>query len=171
MLTKQLIFTGLGKYEIRNLELPPLKDNQMLIKVEACGLCTWERQIFDGLEKATFPFAGGHEIAGTIIEKGSKVSSDLKVGMGVAVAKFARCNSCYECRRGFDNQCQEAMSSVPEGKLWGPGGFSEYLIAEKYEVFPLKEGVKTYFAALGEPLACVTRSIKEQKYQLEILPL
>lgn len=160
MLTKQLIFTELGKYEIVSVELPPLKESQLLIKVEACGLCTWERQIFSGLEKASFPFAGGHEIAGTIVEKGSRVSPDLKVGMGAAVAKFTRCNSCYECRRGFDNHCSEAMSPIPEGELWGPGGFSEYLIAESYEVFPLKEGVKTYLAALGEPLACVTRSIK-----------
>jgi L-iditol 2-dehydrogenase len=163
MLTKQLIFNELGKYETITVELPPLKENQMLIKVEACGLCTWERQIFYGLEKASFPFAGGHEIAGKIIEKGSKISSDLKVGMGVAVAKWPRCNSCHECRRGFDNHCNEASSPISDGALWGPGGFSEYLIAESYEVFPLKEGVKTYFAALGEPLACVTRSIKRTK--------
>lgn len=160
MLTKQLIFTEPGKYEIRTVKLPPLKDYEMLIKVEACGLCTWERQILGGVEKASFPFAGGHEIAGTIVEKGSRVSADLKVGMGVAVAKFTRCNSCCECRRGFDNHCSEAFAPIPEGALWGPGGFSEYLIAEPYEVYPLKEGIKTYYAALGEPLACVTRSIK-----------
>lgn len=163
MLSKQLIFTELGKYETRTVELPALKDNEMLIKVEACGLCTWERQILSGVEKAPFPFAGGHEISGRIIERGSKVSPDLKVGMGVAVAKFNRCNSCYECRKGFDNHCQEAFAPIPEGAIWGPGGFSEYLIAEGYEVFPLKEGIKTHYAALGEPLACVTRSIKRTK--------
>lgn len=163
MLTKQLIFTEPFKYEIVTVELPQLKDNEMLIKVEACGLCTWERQILSGVEKASFPFAGGHEIAGTIVEKGSKVSDDLKIGMGVAVAKFNRCNSCYECRRGFDNHCREAFAAIPEGEIWGPGGFSEYLIAEAYEVFPLKKGIKTYYAALGEPLACVTRSIKRTK--------
>lgn len=165
MLTKQLIFTELGKYEIRTGELPELKETQLLIKVEACGLCTWERHIYYGLEKAAFPFAGGHEIAGTIIEKGSKVSSELKIGMGAAIAKWPRCNSCHECRNGLDNHCVEASGAIPEGELWGPGGFSEYLIAESYEVFPLKADCKSslHYAALGEPLACVTRSIKRTK--------
>ncbi len=163
MLTKQLIFTEPGKYEIQSVKLPELKENQLLIKVEACGLCTWERQIFTGVEKVPFPFAGGHEIAGTIIGKGSRVSSDLRIGMSAAVAKFTRCNSCYECRRGFDNHCKEAFAPIPEGEIWGPGGFSEYLIAESYEVFPIKDGIKSYLAAMGEPLACVTRSIKRTR--------
>ena len=160
MKTRQVIFPEQGKLEIRTIELPKLNEKQLLIKVEACGLCTWERQIFNGIEKVPFPFFGGHEIAGTIIEKGSGVAPEMKVGMSVAVAKWNRCNSCYECRRGYDNHCQEALSEIKEGEIWGPGGFSEYLIAENYEVFPLESDANKYIAAIGEPIACVTRSIK-----------
>lgn len=160
MLTKQLIFTEQGKHEIRTVELPELKETQLLIKVKACGLCTWERHIYYGFEKASFPFAGGHEIVGTIIEKGSGVSSDLSIGTGAVIAKWPRCNSCYECRKGLDNHCHQASGEIPVGTLWGPGGFSEYLIAESYEVFPLKPGTNIYYGAFGEPLACVLRSIK-----------
>jgi L-iditol 2-dehydrogenase len=163
MKTKQLIFTGIGKYETKTVELPELKENQLLIKVEACGLCTWERHIFHGLEHATFPFHGGHEIAGTIVAKGSGVSSELTIGMHAAVAKWPRCNCCYECRKGLDNHCRQASGEIQEGTLWGPGGFSEYLTAESYEIFPLKSGCNVFHAALGEPLACVTRSIKRSR--------
>jgi len=160
MKSKQLIFTAEGKYEIRTVELPGLKDNQALVKVEACGLCTWERDIFCGREKATFPFVGGHEIAGTIVDTAKEIPRNIKIGDCVAVAKWKRCNQCYECRKGFDNQCSEAVRPVAEGVAWGPAGFSEYLIAEAYEIFPLHNIKELHYGALVEPVACVTRSVK-----------
>ncbi|MGI6331349.1 MAG: zinc-dependent alcohol dehydrogenase [Zhaonellaceae bacterium] len=160
MKTRQIIFNGVNDWEIRTVDLPPLKENEVLVKVEACGLCTWERDILSGREPADFPFTGGHEIAATVVEKGSNVDPDLKIGAKVAVAKWARCNNCYECRRGFDNHCREAQRPAPAGQAWGPGGFSEYLIAKSYEVFPLPGNNPVHFAALTEPMACVTRSIR-----------
>ena len=160
MKTRQIIFTGINKWEMRTVDTPPLKENEMLVKVEACGLCTWERHILAGQEAADFPFIGGHEIAATILEKGSQVSPDLKIGDKVAVGKWSRCNECYECRRGFDNHCQEATRPAPAGQPWGPGGFSEYLVAKSYEIFPLPGSNAVHFGTLAEPVACVTRSIR-----------
>jgi len=158
--TRQIIFNGVNKWEMRTIELPLLKENEVLVKVEACGLCTWERDILSGRETANFPFTGGHEIAATVLEKGKSISPDLKIGAKVAVVKWARCNNCYECRRGFDNHCREALAAPPPGQAWGPGGFSEYLIAKSYEVFPLPGNNPVHYAALTEPVACVTRSIR-----------
>jgi threonine dehydrogenase-like Zn-dependent dehydrogenase len=158
--TKRLIFTQPGEYVIEEITLPMLKEDEVLVKVEFCGLCTWERHIFAGQELATFPFIGGHEISGVVVAKGENVSDNILIGSKAAIAKWTRCNQCYECRRGYDNQCQEAMKPIPEGADWGPAGFGEYLIAKAYEIYPLKENIDIKLGALGEPLACVIRSIK-----------
>lgn len=158
--TRQIVFTAPGRWELQTAQVPPLQEQEVLVKVAACGLCTWERDILAGKEKMDFPFTGGHEIAATIIEKGPAVGSDLKIGDKVAVAKWKRCNQCYECRRGFDNQCRAAFLPAPPGQPFGPGGFSEYLVAQSYEVFPVPGNGPLHYAALAEPVACVLRSIR-----------
>jgi len=158
MKTKQIQFNGVGQLQYVERELPPLKDNQVLVKVEACGLCTWERYIFEGTESMPFPFVGGHELAGRIVETGSGVSAELKPGMAVSVGKWLRCNECEMCRRGFDNQCS-ANFAPSEREYSGPAGFAEYMVCNSYEVFPFNEEAPIHMAALAEPVACVTRGI------------
>ena len=158
MKARQIQFNDVGKLEYVERELPPLKDDEVLVKVEFCGLCTWERYIFEGTESMPFPFVGGHEIAATVVEKGKGVSSSIKPGMPVAVAKWKRCNECEACRRGFDNHCV-ANFGPSDNPYSGPGGFSDYLICKSYEVFPFSMNAPIHFAALAEPVACVTRAV------------
>ncbi len=158
MKVRQIQFNGVGSMEYVERELAPLAPDEVLVKVEACGLCTWERHIFSGEESMPFPFVGGHEIAATVLEKGKQVSSDIEIGMPAAIAKWKRCNACEPCRRGFDNHCGEnfAPSDLPYS---GPGGFADYLVCKYYEVFPFSKDMPVHYAALGEPVACVTRGI------------
>lgn len=158
MKTTQIQFDGVGQLRYIERELPELKDDQVLVKVEAVGLCTWERHIFSGSESMPFPFVGGHEIAGKILEVGKVVSDGLRPGMAVSVAKWVRCNECEPCRRGMDNHCEANFRD--NGKEYsGPAGFAEYLVANSYEVFPFAENAPIHYAALAEPVACVTRGI------------
>ena len=166
MKTKQIQFDGVGQMRLVERELPPIKDKQLLVKVETCGLCTWERHIFAGTESMPFPFVGGHEIAGTIVEAGPAAPSHLKPGTPVAVAKWKRCNECEPCRRGYDNHC-EANSGPSEAEYSGPAGFAEYLICESYEAYPYPADRPIEYAALGEPTACVTRGINRMR---ELVP-
>ena len=70
MKMRQIQFDGVGELRQVEREIPPLKDTQVLVKVEACGLCTWERYIYAGTESMPFPFVGGHEIAARVVETG-----------------------------------------------------------------------------------------------------
>lgn len=155
---KKIIFNDVKDWEIQERKIPPLKSNEVLLKVEYCGLCTWERQIYRGEEEAQFPFAGGHEIAARVVEVGDDVT-DLKNGDQAAVAKFTRCNRCFNCRRGFDNHCVENFKTIPEGQVWGPGGFGEFVVAKDYEVYKVTDELDIKYAALTEPLACIERAI------------
>lgn len=158
MRMRQIQFDSVGKLRQVERELPSLKDSQVLVKVEACGLCTWERYIYEGTESMPFPFVGGHEIAATVVEVGKCVPGNIVRGMPVAVAKWVRCNQCEPCRRGYDNHC--ACNDGPSDKEYsGPGGFADYLVCESYEVFPFAADAPIHYAALAEPVACVTRGV------------
>lgn len=158
MKMRQIQFDGVGELRQVEREIPPLKDTQVLVKVEACGLCTWERYIYAGTESMPFPFVGGHEIAARVVETGAAVPSEIRVGMPVSVAKWVRCNQCELCRRGYDNHC--LGNDKPSDKGYsGPGGFSDYLVCESYEIFPFPEDAPIHYAALAEPVACVTRAV------------
>ena len=157
MKTRQIQFDGVGRMQVVTRELTEPGPKQVLVKIEACGLCTWERYVYAGSEGMPFPFVGGHEIAATVVEKGERVGEHIQVGMPVSVAKWVRCNECEPCRRGYDNHCEG--NDAPSGRDYsGPAGFSEYLLCESYEVFPFEGEAPVHFAALAEPLACVLRA-------------
>ncbi len=154
-----LVFTDIKKSEIRQVETKPLAADEVLLKIEACGLCTWERYIYNGDEPASFPFHGGHEIAGTVVEWGENVTG-LRKGTPAAVVSWKRCNACEPCRKGFDNHCESMSGELPAGALWGPGGFADYIVVKNYEVFPIGDKVPVHYATLAEPMSCIMRGVK-----------
>jgi 2-desacetyl-2-hydroxyethyl bacteriochlorophyllide A dehydrogenase len=155
---KQAVMTGPGAIELRESPLPAYGPGEVLVKVEAVGLCTWEQKYFQGVPDS-YPFVGGHEICGSVVEVGESVAQKLEVGDRVVVASLTRCGECYYCRRGMDNLCLNAGSESVPGGLWGPGGFSEFFCARGYEVFKIDNSVDPAVGTLAEPLACVIRSI------------
>ena len=83
MKTKRAFLVAPRKIEIREIDIE-MNDDQVLIKVASCGLCNWEQNHWKGLLWADrYPFALGHEYAGTVIEVGKNVTK-LKVGDKVA---------------------------------------------------------------------------------------
>ncbi|QGP91102.1 D-arabitol-phosphate dehydrogenase [Neomoorella glycerini] len=157
---RSIIFNAPGKLAMREIPMRPIADDEVLVKVEACGLCTWERSVYEGLEPAEFPFIGGHEIAGKVAAVGSKVMPAIAVGQPVAVASLTRCGECYYCQRGLNNQCLQVKSKPVNDQPWGPGGFAEYMYVKRYMVHPLANITNLDTGILAEPLACVIRAIR-----------
>ena len=86
MKTKYALLVAPGKFEIREKELT-LGNDQVLVKVAACGICNSELPDWLGLEGMTYPRALGHEGAGVIVEVGKKVTG-FQIGDAVACAKL-----------------------------------------------------------------------------------
>jgi len=158
---KAAIMTAPRTIEIQEMPLPEPGIGQVLIKVKAVGICTWEQRAYIKEKPEAFPFWGGHEIAGIVEKIGPGVKNDLKVGDHVAVASLTRCGECYFCRKGMDNQCLYAEEPVEAGLITGPRGFSEYILVRGYECYKVNPELPFVEAAVSEPVACCTRSIRQ----------
>jgi L-iditol 2-dehydrogenase len=158
---KVLAITGKETIEIREVDRPVPRPNQVLVKIEGCAICTWEQRVYAS-GKATMPFLGGHEVVGRIVELGSKVNpKDFALGDLVTVSMIHACGSCYYCRRGEENLCVNAYANMSEDYgMNGPGGFAQYKAADPSKVWKLNPELPWENGIFVEPLGCVCKSIE-----------
>jgi propanol-preferring alcohol dehydrogenase len=135
---------------LEKLPIPRCNNNQVLVKVEACGVCRTDLHIIDGdLPSPKINVIPGHEIVGTIVEVGSEVEA-LKAGSKVGIPWLGQtCGKCKYCLNGQENLCDNPIFTG----YTRDGGFAEYAIANSNYCFPLKfaTSMPPYTAA---PLLC-----------------
>jgi len=158
------VIAGEGKTEIKELELHQPEGRQVLVKVHSCAICTLEQRIYQGVMKR-YPFAGGHEMSGTVEAVGDKVKR-LKVGENVAMRMLTSCGECYYCRSGHENLCVDSFKTAIHQGFIGPGGMAEYMLVDAPMVYPLEADMDLSHAALAEPLACCVHSIDNADIRL-----
>jgi len=127
--------------KIQEVELPPLKPNQVLVQVGACGICGSDVECFEGHSAEgrydIAPYTPGHEWGGKIIEVGSDVKG-LKVGNKVTGDCVMACGVCVNCKEGLmPSAClnMREMGFRPDS----PGGMGEYMIAEEQYVHAIPD--------------------------------
>jgi D-arabinose 1-dehydrogenase-like Zn-dependent alcohol dehydrogenase len=98
------------------VESPQPRGNEVLVRIERCGLCHSDLHIQDGYADLgggkkldttrgmTLPFTLGHEIAGVVEEVGPDVAKDL-IGKKKAVFPWIGCGQCRDCLAGDENLC------------------------------------------------------------------
>ena len=154
---KVSVLTAEQTVELRDMELRSPQAGQVLVKVDSCAICTMGQRVYMGKMKY-YPFAGGHEVSGTVAEVGSGVAG-VHPGDKVAVRLLTSCGECYYCRTGHENQCVVSFkASVHEG-LNGPGGLSEYMLVPADIVYRVSDSLDLSYASLAEPLACCVHSV------------
>ena len=108
---KALEVTKDGQLELVEKQIPtPLKD-QVLIQVEACGMCGADlSDIFGENQVKRVP---GHEVIGRIVSLGEEVSKFWTLGQRVGVGRLAgHCNECIQCRQGAFVHCTNQSPPV-----------------------------------------------------------
>jgi L-iditol 2-dehydrogenase len=148
-----------GVFEI---DRPVPGPNQVLVRIKACALCTFEQRVFTRVTNRALPWVGGHECAGVIEEIGGEVDPLVyKKGAKAALRVLLSCGECYYCRRGRENLCTNAYkkSAASAGTI-SPNGLGEYLALDAANIFLLEEDIKYETAVFAEPLACVVNSIE-----------
>ncbi|HSF08052.1 MAG TPA: alcohol dehydrogenase catalytic domain-containing protein, partial [Nitrospirales bacterium] len=137
-----------GSLQLVEREVPNPGSGQVLVKVQACGICHSDvftkEGLWPGLE---YPRIPGHEIAGIIEEMGSGVEG-WKQGQRIGVGWHGgHCGHCEPCRRGDFVLCQRGL--VPG--ISYDGGYAEYMIAPVEALARIPEDLSDVEAA---PLLC-----------------
>jgi propanol-preferring alcohol dehydrogenase len=148
---------------MEEVERPSPGETEVLIQVEASGVCHSDLHIIEGDWKqfggiTKIPLIPGHEIAGRVVEVGSAVR-DLKVGDRVGVPWiYWTCGECEFCREGNENLCSKQKITG----LTVDGGYAEYIKAPATHATRIPDSVSSTQAA---PLLCagvtVYRAIKQ----------
>ncbi|MCI0338008.1 MAG: zinc-dependent alcohol dehydrogenase family protein [Acidobacteria bacterium] len=134
--------------EFTEVPKPQPNENQVLVKVTACGVCRTDLHVIEGeLPRQILPIIPGHQIIGHIEQIGDRVTR-FKGGERVGIPWLHEtCGTCEFCRDGKENLCENATFT---GWLVN-GGYSEYAVAPADFVYPIPEAFSDTEAA---PLLC-----------------
>ncbi len=158
---KALVKTGKGPglIEIRQVPIPEIGANEVLIEVKAAGICGTDLHIFHDQFPYWPPVILGHEFAGVIVEAGKNVR-DWKPGDRVVGEPHTlACGRCWLCRSGNRQLCPEKRSPG-----WGIDGcFARYMrFPEPFLLHRLPDSVAFEEGALIEPTANVVTDVLER---------
>ena len=135
---------------LQNTPIPIPSQGEVLVKVEACGVCHTDLHIAEGdIVPSFLPITPGHQVVGVIEKFGDEENSTtFKVGDRVGVPwLYSTCGKCEFCKNGKSNLCREIQFTG----FHVNGGFSDYLIARIDFLLPLPVGPS---AAQIAPFLC-----------------
>jgi L-iditol 2-dehydrogenase len=151
---KALIFTKPYCLEYSDFPEPVLGNDDVLIRVKACGICGSDIQGFTGTTGRRIPpLIMGHEAAGVIEDFGQNVN-DFKKGDRVCFDSTVYCNKCGPCLKGYFNRCENRQVlgvSTPAFKRHG--AFAEYVAVPWWIVAKIPDNMSFIHAALLEPVS------------------
>jgi threonine dehydrogenase-like Zn-dependent dehydrogenase len=150
--------------ELREYRLPLPGPGQVLVRVRATALCTWEQRTYQGVQDIKTPFVGGHETAGVVAAVGEGVTS-LRVDDRVTLGPLA-CDECYYCRRGFPSRCESYLGRFSLDGAWGPWGLADYKLVPSRAAFRIPPELSFEEASLAEPISCVVHSVRALQPEL-----
>ena len=150
---KTAVMLGIGKMGFEEREIPQVKEDEVLVKLEYVGICGSDLHYYESGAIGDYvvkpPFVLGHEPGGTVVEVGRNVKH-LKAGDRVALEPGKTCGHCEFCKSGRYNLCPDVVffATPPVD-----GVFQEYVAHEADLCFKLPDNVSTMEGALIEPLA------------------
>jgi L-iditol 2-dehydrogenase len=144
------------KPELKEVEIPSLKNEGALIKVIACSICgTDVRTYRNGSNKINDGNVLGHELVGQIVELDDNIQN-FRVGDYISMAPAIGCGKCRSCKKGYTNMCDD-LETIG---FQLDGAFAEYMVIPKQafqmgNVYHLPESDDYSIYTLNEPLACI----------------
>jgi 2-desacetyl-2-hydroxyethyl bacteriochlorophyllide A dehydrogenase len=151
-----------GTFRVAEVPDPAPRPGEVIVKVDACGICGTDLHILDGeFPPAPYPITPGHEFAGQVVACGPEAgpgstSGSVAEGDRVAVDPSLYCGRCERCRAGRDNLCANwaAIGDTTNG------AFAEYVAVPAANVYRLPDHIDGQRGAMAEPLACAVHGLR-----------
>lgn len=146
--------------EVKETDVPKIKDDQVLVKVKATSICGTDIHIYKWDEWAqnrigkNIPYIFGHEVAGEVVEAG-KNAKGVVVGDHVSAETHISCGYCYQCKTGQEHICQNV-------KILGvdtQGTFAEYVALPYRNAWINDKKIPHWVATAQEPLGNAVHTV------------
>lgn len=165
---KVLLMNKPGDVHVTDIPMPEPREDEVLIRVKAAGICTNDIRDYQGDCSYSYPRIGGHEYCGVIEKLGAGVSG-FQAGQRVVSYIINADRTCHLCRTGHENICFHHTTSHiftnPDG-ISGYCGFGEYVISKAQDIMVYSETTAFEKMVFTEPLACVVNSINRTGIEL-----
>lgn len=156
---KALVYTGPYTFEYTDVPDPVMGDEDVLVRVKACGICGSDVQGHTGQTGRRLPpLIMGHEAAGIVEQTGANVTG-FTPGDRICFDSTVYCNRCPACKQGLVNRCvkrQVLGVSVPEFKRHG--AFAAFVAVPHWICAKLPENMSFVQASLLEPASIGTHA-------------
>ncbi len=161
MKTEAMVMKDKLLMELEKIDLTPLPDNYIRIKVYRSGICGTDIELFKGTlpylksSRISYPIVAGHEWSGKVVEIGSDVS-DINIGDRVSGELHMGCGVCSNCKKGQYNACLN-IQRIGIGDI--PGSFARYMQLPRNLVYKLPKEIDYKKGALIEPTAVALKGV------------
>lgn len=156
---KSAILTDVNAVEIDERQRPEPNGDELLVEVNACGVCTTDVHMYSGSLTVDYPMTPGHESAGEVVAVGDDVS-DFEAGDRVAINPSIPCHECRACKAGRENLCEDLTSLGGAATHIIEGAFAEYVTVPAGNVEEIGD-LDYRTAAFAEPLGCCVNGIDQ----------
>jgi L-iditol 2-dehydrogenase len=149
-----------GRFETVDLPVPEIADDEVLVRVRACGICGSDVHGMDGSTGRRIPpIVMGHEAAGDVAAVGSRVEG-WAVGDRVTFDSTIYCGHCPYCLRGEVNLCDHRqVLGVSCAEYRRQGAFAEYVAVPARILYRLPDGMPYAHAAMVEPVSVAVHGV------------
>ena len=146
---KAVRLEAVGSLWAREVRTPEPGPDDLLVRIEASGICGTDRHLFHGEFPCSPPVTLGHEFSGIVEKTGSSVSG-FALGERITGDPNIACGRCQYCHAGRVNLCRNLQAIG----IHRDGGLADYVIVPQKQAFPLPTSLDPAFGAFCEPLAC-----------------
>lgn len=155
-----LLLKNYMELELTEMPVPEPGPDEVLVRVAACGICGSDVHGLDGSSGRRIPpVVMGHEAAGVVAATGSQVRG-LREGDRITFDSTVWCGTCFYCRRGEVNLCDNRqVLGVSCGDYRRHGAFAEYVVVPERIVAPLPDSLSFEEAAMIEPASVAVHAV------------
>ena len=151
---KAVRLEAIGQLFLRDVAKPVPGPDELLVRIEASGICGTDRHLLHGEFPCTPPVTLGHEFCGIVEAMGSAVQG-FRTGVRITGDPNIACGRCPQCHAGRINLCRNLRAIG----IHRDGGLADYVLVPQKQAHELPLTLEPRHGAFCEPLACCLHGI------------